>query len=227
MLAALGVKLSGHPISKHTPHGQDARAASEPILITQPTGYPTRVPAPAQDDPRNDQELIAAANRGDPAAFVALYYRYKEWVVTLATRLTGDADHAHDVLQETFIYLLSKFPGFVLTSRLTTFLYPAVKNIAIHHRRKRDRHAAGEGLMDSLPAPAPTPTADPDLVAVVSALPETHREVVLMRFVDGLSLEEIAQALSIPLGTVKSRLHNALAALRRDNRVRRFFEPPK
>ena len=179
---------------------------------------------PAQDDPRSDQELVAAANAGDADAFEALYARYKEWVVNLAMRLTGDADQALDVLQETFIYLLSKFPGFVLTSRLTTFLYPAVKNIAIHLRRKRDRMIRSE-LPEGVPAPAPTATADGDLAAVVAALPETHREVVLMRFVDGLSLEEIAQALGIPLGTVKSRLHNALAALRKDPRVQRFFEP--
>jgi RNA polymerase sigma-70 factor (ECF subfamily) len=180
------------------------------------------------DDPRSDQDLIAAANAGDGSAFEALYNRYKDWVVSLAMRLTGDSDQALDVLQETFIYLLSKFPGFVLTSRLTTFLYPAVKNIAIHLRRKRDRlkiDAADQ--LSALPAPAPAaaPAADADLVAVVAALPETHREVVLMRFVDGLSLEEIAHALAIPTGTVKSRLHNALAALRGDPRVRRFFEP--
>jgi len=181
---------------------------------------------PVPDDPRPDQELIAAANSGDAEAFEAIYRRYKDWVVSLAMRLTGDADQAMDVLQETFIYLLSKFPGFVLTSRLTTFLYPAVKNIAIHHRRKRDKlKSAGEEPLDALPAPTPTPAANVDLVAVISALPETHREVVLMRFVDGLSLEEIAQALSIPLGTVKSRLHNALAALRRDERVKQFFQP--
>jgi RNA polymerase sigma-70 factor (ECF subfamily) len=175
-------------------------------------------------DPRSDQQLVAAANAGDAAAFEALYARYKDWVVSLAMRLTGDADQALDVLQETFIYLLSKFPGFVLTSRLTTFLYPAVKNIAIHLRRKRDRMIRSE-LPDVLPAQALTATADGDLAAVVSGLPETHREVVLMRFVDGLTLEEIGQALDIPLGTVKSRLHNALAALRKDPRVLRFFEP--
>jgi RNA polymerase sigma-70 factor (ECF subfamily) len=183
---------------------------------------------PTADDPRSDQDLIAAANAGDTGAFEALYRRYKDWVVSLAMRLTGDADQALDVLQETFIYLLSKFPGFVLTSRLTTFLYPAVKNIAIHLRRKRDRlKIDADDQIAALPAaaPAPTPTADPDLVAVVSGLPETHREVVLMRFVDGFSLDEIARALSIPTGTVKSRLHNALAALRSDPRVQRFFEP--
>jgi RNA polymerase sigma-70 factor (ECF subfamily) len=187
---------------------------------------PPPPPASIPNDPRSDQELVEAANAGDAAAFEALYNRYRDWVVSLAMRLTGDADQALDVLQETFIYLLSKFPGFILTSRLTTFLYPAVKNIAIHLRRKRDRLGDNAGeLLDGVPTPAAASAADADLVALVSGLPETHREVVLMRFVDGLSLDEIAQAISIPLGTVKSRLHNALTALRRDPRVRRYFEP--
>lgn len=60
----------------------------------------------------------------------------------------------------------------------------------------------------------------------MAALPETHREVVLMRFVDDMSLGEIAEALGIPLGTVKSRLHNALETLRHDPATRRYFAQP-
>ncbi|MDB5321574.1 MAG: sigW 5 [Phycisphaerales bacterium] len=175
------------------------------------------------NDPRSDQDLVAAANGGDPSAFDALYHRHKAWVLSLATRFTGDADQALDVLQETFIYLLSKFPGFKLTSRLSTFLYPAVKNISIAVRRKSAKFGGGQQPFDTLPAPVAA--RQNELVAIVSGLPETHREVVLMRFVDGLSLEEIGVALGIPLGTVKSRLHNALATLREDPRVQRFFEP--
>ena len=166
---------------------------------------------------------MAAANAGDASAFDAIYHRYKHWVVSLATRLTGDADQALDVSQETFIYLLSKFPGFKLTSRLTTFLYPAVKNLSIGLRRKRSRFVGGEGALEGLAGPVAAETSE--LTAVVAGLPETHSEVVLMRFVDGLSLEEIAVALEIPLGTVKSRLHNALGMLRGDARVQKFFEP--
>ena len=84
-------------------------------------------------DPRTDQSLVADLNDGDPSAFDALYYRYRDWVYRLACRLTGNSEDALDVLQETFGYLFGKFPGFVLTARLTTFLYPAVKNIAIAH----------------------------------------------------------------------------------------------
>lgn len=175
------------------------------------------------DDPRSDQELVAAANAGDASAFDALYHRYKQWVVNLATRFTGDSDQALDVLQETFLYLLSKFPGFRLTSRLMTFLYPAVKNLSIAARRKTAKFAGGGQGLDAVAAAIP---ARPNEVsAVVSKLPEGQQEVVLMRFVDGLSLEEIATALQIPVGTVKSRLHNALAALRGDPAVQKFFTP--
>ena len=64
-----------------------------------------------------------------------------------------------------------------------------------------------------------------DLALALDGLPEEQREVLLLRFVDGLSLAEVAEAMDIPLGTVKSRLHNALTALRRDPRTREFFQP--
>ena len=59
--------------------------------------------------------------------------------------------------------------------------------------------------------------------AVLGILPDAQREVLLMRFIDGMSLQEIAEALNIPLGTVKSRLHNALQTLRSDRRTRDYF----
>jgi RNA polymerase sigma-70 factor (ECF subfamily) len=183
------------------------------------------VPADAtpNDDPRSDEHLVKAANAGDASAFESLYHRHKPWVASLATRFTGDPDLALDVVQETFIYLLSKFPGFKLTSRMTTFLYPAVKNLSIGLRRKRGKFMGGDAPLDALAVPAP---GSPDeIAAVIKNLPDLHREVVLLRFVDGFSLDEIATALGIPSGTVKSRLHNALAALRADPAVRNFFDP--
>ena len=58
----------------------------------------------------SDQELIELANKGDPNAFETLYYRYRDWVYRLAWRFTGNQQDALDVLQETFTYLLGKFP---------------------------------------------------------------------------------------------------------------------
>ena len=73
--------------------------------------------------------------------------------------------------------------------------------------------------------PAPVESSSPDdLRQILKRLSEEHREVLLLRFVDGLDLAEIARAMDIPLGTVKSRLHNALETLRADPRTKQFFE---
>src|SRR5439155_19666095 len=81
--------------------------------------------------------LIADINAGDAGAFDAIYYRYRDRVMRLAIRFTGDHADALDVLQETFAYLFRKFPGFVLTAQMTTFLYPVVRNLSLAARRQR------------------------------------------------------------------------------------------
>ncbi len=177
-------------------------------------------------DARSDVELVAAINSGEAAAFDALYLRYRAWVVGLAYRFTGDSDAALDVLQETFLYFLKKFPGFRLTANLKTFLYPAVRNLSIATRRKAARFHTGEAelaQLEQLPAPAPSSAVSSELAAALAALPEQQREVLVLRFVDGLKLSEIAEGIEIPVGTVKSRLHNALQTLRRDPRTQIFF----
>lgn len=182
---------------------------------------------PPQPDPRPDLELIRALNAGDTSAFDALYYRHRDWVVRLANRLTGNGDDALDVLQETFSYLFRKFPGFVLTASMTTFLYPVVKNLSIAARRKRMRQAQlpDDGSHSDPAAPKVTDFARQrsELAAALAGLPEAQREVVLMRFVDGMTLAEIGETMGVPEGTVKSRLHNAIAALRKDERMQRYF----
>lgn len=180
-----------------------------------------------QTDARTDQQLIAGINSGDAAAFEVLYLRYRPWVVNLAHRFTASEDLALDVLQETFLYFLRKFPGFRLTANLKTFLYPAVRNLSIAARRKAGRYQSGEAehrLLEQMPATAAPPNQSHDLAAALAGLSEEHREALLLRYVDGLALAEIAEATGIPLGTVKSRLHHALESLRQDPRARKFFE---
>ena len=179
----------------------------------------------ATSDHRTDQELLDAAGAGDDAAFQALYYRHRDWVARLAYRFTGNHDEALDVVQETFFYLLRKLPGLQLTGRLTTFLYPVVKNVSISMGRKSKRYVSGD---TGLPETAAAETTDSktlrdELAIVMKSLPEPQRETLLMRFVDGMELREIATALDIPLGTVKSRLHIALNHLRNDPRTQSYF----
>lgn len=179
----------------------------------------------SEPDPRTDAELVAAANDGEAEAFTALYTRYRDWTVRLAFRFTCNREDALDVLQETFAYLLKKFPGFRLTAAMTTFLYPVVKNTSLAIIRKRRRQPITSDPAIDPPAPPPPPDdSRPELAAVLSGLPAGQREVLLMRFVDDMSLAQIAAALAIPLGTVKSRLHHALGRLRDDARTRRYFE---
>jgi RNA polymerase sigma-70 factor, ECF subfamily len=183
------------------------------------------VQSPAQPDSTSDQQLIAAIKAGDPAAFEVLYFRHRDWVVNLACRFTGSEDLALDVMQETFLYFLKKFPGFRLTANLKTFLYPAVKNFSIAARRKAGRYQSTEAeqqVLEQTATEAPQPCRSSELVAALANLSGEHREVLLLRFVDDLSLAEIAEATAIPLGTVKSRLHNALGLLRQDKRAKEF-----
>ena len=182
---------------------------------------------PFKSDSRSDQELIAAINDGDSNAFEALYYRHRDWVVSLAYRFTGDRELALDTLQETFLYFIKKFPGFRLTAQLKTFLYPAVRNLSIAARRKTERFRSEEDDTSTIEAAIttePTVNQEESLAAALAVLSDDHREVLLLRFVDGLSLAEIAESLDIPLGTVKSRLHNALNTLRHDPRTKTYFE---
>lgn len=176
-------------------------------------------------DLRADEALVRAINAGDVSAFDTLYYRYRDYVVRLARRFTGNDEDALDVLQDTFAYLLGKFPGFRLTSRMTTFLYPAIKHLSITLAQKRRRLPADERALRTVAAPSEAPGSSirSELSTVLAALPEGQLEVVLMRFVDDMTLAEIADALEVPLGTVKSRLHKALQTLRHDPRTRRHF----
>jgi len=180
----------------------------------------------------SDVELVAAIRRGDWSAFDALYFRHKEWTYRLAWRFAADENEALDVVQEVFVYLAGKLrePSFTLRASVTTLLYPAVKHTALALKRKRRRmnpQLQGSGEEPDIPIPARPEAQDPitargEVALMLRGLSDAHREIVLMRFVDDMSLEEIADALAIPLGTAKSRLHHALASLREDPRFRKY-----
>lgn len=165
-------------------------------------------------DNQTDEQLVAALNAGSEKAFTELYTRYESWVMTLAFRFTGNHDDSLDVLQETFAYLVRKVPDLHLTAKMTTFLYPAVRNLSIAANKKRRRSVGNEDLLD-LHSAAPSDTSNADeFQEMLRQLSADHREVLLMRFVDEMTQPEIAESLGIPLGTVKSRLHHAVAAVK-------------
>ncbi|MBI5725460.1 MAG: sigma-70 family RNA polymerase sigma factor [Planctomycetes bacterium] len=163
----------------------------------------------------SDLQLISAANNGDARAMEAIYFRYRDWVFAQAMRIVSNHEDASDVLQEVFLYFFRKFPGLVLNCQVKTFLYPVVRNLALNRRQKRTAAPLGDRADEIAARPDSDPAGQrADMAGLLDSLSDEHREVVLLRFADGLSFDEIAQALSIPLGTVKSRLHNALTQLR-------------
>lgn len=189
-------------------------------------------------DERTDEELVEACNRGGAAeasrAFEVLYRRHRGYVLRVAQRFVRDRELALDALQETFTYLLRKFPpvgsGLVLTARLQTLLYPVAKHSALSLARS-EAPAAGDANpvpLDELPGDdddvAASLLVESSVDAALGRLSALHREVLTLRFVDDLSLAEIAAALEVPLGTVKSRLHLAVKQLRNDPQVKDLFE---
>ena len=177
--------------------------------------------SPALHDNWTDLQLVEALNLGDRAAFGVLYFRHRDWVMRLAMRFTGHHEDALDVLQETFAYFVRKFPGFQLTAALTTFLYPAVRNFALAARRKRMRSVSdNQETLSLITDAASSDTANRDeLTQTLAGLSDDHREILLMRFVDEMTQPEIAAALDVPLGTVKSRLHHAILAIRQSPEI--------
>ena len=170
---------------------------------------------------------MVAINDGDPDAFEALYLRHRDWAVNLAFRFAGDRELALDLLQEAFLYLLKKFPGFTLRAKFTTFLYPVIRNLALNARKKSQRYELVDDKLEELTEPVEPVTEEclgDELRVVMGNLPAQQQEVLLLRFVDEHSLNEIAEILEIPPGTVKSRLHNALRSLAENPRTKKYFE---
>ena len=164
-----------------------------------------------------DRELVLAAAAGDARAFEALYRRHRDYVLRLAGRFGLGEQDALDVLQETFLYVCRKLPDLELRASFTTFLYPAVKHLCLKRKGFLARFLPWGGLFggaEGVPEAAVDPAPGGDLSRLLALLPAGQREVVLLRFVDGMDLAEIAAALGVPAGTVKSRLHNALKFLR-------------
>ena len=176
----------------------------------------------------SDAELVEICNSGARQdaveAFGLLYRRHRDYVTRVALRFCSDRDIAADALQETFLYLLRKFPptgeGLVLTAQLRSLLYPVARNVTLTAVRRRGRTEQAADLdPDRLPDPATVDPVHENLGQAMASLSPRHREVLLLRFVDGMQLNEIAEALEIPPGTVKSRLHFAVRALKRKLRI--------
>jgi RNA polymerase sigma-70 factor (ECF subfamily) len=176
------------------------------------------------------RDLCARSSDLVERAFETLYERYKDRVYGTACRILNDRSLASDVTQETFLLILRKAHKFNFRSAFSSWLYRVAVNLCIDTRRKRSRRrplslsepevAAWADRTDRRrnPAEGPETAAHREelSVAVERAIADLNPKlatVVVLRYVDGLGYEEIAEILGMPLGTVKSRLNRAHSAL--------------
>jgi len=172
----------------------------------------------------HDEWLVLRSQSGDESALPQLVDRWHGRLTAHARRLTGDADAAREASQEAWLAIVRGLPRLNDPARFAPWAYRILtyKCRDWIRRRSRDRarglrHQSAAGAETSIPAPTPDQSADEPMTAVRAAmrrLSADHRAVLDLHYLDGLGVMEIALALGVPAGTVKSRLHHARGRLR-------------
>lgn len=178
-----------------------------------------------------DQTIVERVISGDVDSFSELVARYQDRIYSAILNYVSDPEEAVDIVQETFVKAYSKLDSFDSASALYTWLYRIAVNTAIDHLRKRKARPA-ESLDDErftevgFEPVSEDPAADPEamlarreqqqaLRKAIMSLSDKLRSVAVLHDVEGLSQEEVARILRVPVGTVKSRVSRARAELRR------------
>jgi RNA polymerase sigma-70 factor (ECF subfamily) len=170
----------------------------------------------ASDDA--DAALLALVAQGDSGALTRLYEAHASRLFGYLLRLAGDRMTAEEILQDTMLAVWRSAGSYTGGSRVTTWLYGVARRQAYNRLRTTPPPVAAEpvDLPDHAPGPdelALAAAGGTPVAVAIGQLPAHHREVIGLVFVAGLPLADVAEILDIPVGTVKSRLHHARAAL--------------
>jgi RNA polymerase sigma-70 factor (ECF subfamily) len=171
----------------------------------------------------NDREVIAACTRGDAEAFRVLFETYKDRVYSIALRYSGDATAAMDIAQDTFLKLMSAIRDYRGEAQFETWLFRMVVNRCLdHHRRGRRLMPIVTGLLELVCTTGETvlhhllrTEFETSVQEAIGKLVPEQRMVIVLRYTEGLSYEQIAEILGCTTGTVGSRLNRAHRALER------------
>jgi RNA polymerase sigma-70 factor (ECF subfamily) len=175
----------------------------------------------------DDLKLVADCLKGDNAAFGELVSRHQDRLYNTVLRLLDNAEDARDVVQESFLHAYQSLHAFKGDSRFFTWLYRIAVNTAISYKRKRKLvfrlQPAGDGVgIDPVdPNEASRPSHALDMAEQekrvhegLARLSAEHRAVLVMKDMEGMKYEEMAEILDVPVGTIRSRLHRARLELR-------------
>ncbi len=177
-----------------------------------------------------ENDLIKKCRKGNREAFNALFARYQTQVINIAYGMLSDREDAYDAAQETFVRVYRNIESFKEQSSFSTWLYRITANVCSDILRKRKKHAnvlSINGMSDGLKdfdvrdeSPTPEDVAELDerqraVRAAIAELREEYRAVITLCDVEGMSYDEISRILSLPTGTVKSRINRARNALKK------------
>ena len=175
---------------------------------------------------RPDEELVPACQAGDGPAWEALVKRHQDRVLNLAYQFTGDRDEARDLAQEIFVRLYLRLDQYDPARPFRFWFNSLARNLCIdHYRSRREKQRLATVALeaaDRIAAPGPSPDRhlarreERDLIlAALDALSAISREAIVLKDLQEMTLEEIAQSLDLPIGTVKSRVFRARIELGR------------
>jgi RNA polymerase sigma-70 factor (ECF subfamily) len=169
----------------------------------------------------DESAFLRELRGGSRAAFEKLLDRYERRVYNLVLRMLGDPSDAEDAAQEVFVHVYRSLKGFQGKSRLDTWIHRIAVNVCLQRRRKRKLPTVELMEEDLLSTPEDDPFRSAareelsrQVAGALEELTEAQRDVVLLHGMQGLSYAEVAEVLSCPVGTVKSRLNAAFKRLR-------------
>lgn len=170
----------------------------------------------------DEEQLVQGLRSQDPGAAQELVVSHGDRLFRSACLLCGDQAEAQDLVQETLLQAVRSGPRFRGCSSVYTWLHGILLNLTRHYHRDRKRMVYDEELARQEPAPAEEKPSRLDVQMSTSALADAldslsslHREVLILRFYEDMKIHEIAAHLGISNGTVKSRLHYAIAEMQR------------
>lgn len=175
---------------------------------------------PKLTEKEKDYALIRAIQNGDMVAFNEMVDRYKDRLMNVIGRMLSSQEEAEDIVQETFVRVYQHRQSFNFKHCFSTWIYTIGLNLARNELRKRKKFKFYEisemqGNEKEFAVEAKLPSSLPEILqAAISELPEKYRTAFILRDVNEMPYEEVAQALSVPLGTVKSRVNRARMMLR-------------
>ncbi|MDM5296776.1 RNA polymerase sigma factor SigW [Bacillus pumilus] len=180
------------------------------------------------------KKRIKQVKKGDQNAFSDIVDLYKDKIYQLCYRMLGNAHEAEDIAQEAFIRAYVNIESFDVNRKFSTWLYRIATNLTIDRIRKKkpdyylDAEVAGtEGLNMYSQIAANGVLPEDEVVSLelsstiqqkILRLPDKYRSVIVLKYIDELSLKEISEILNIPVGTVKTRIHRGREALRKQLR---------